>query len=304
MFRTFIFWTLLAAVVAIATEIALAIWFWPTSWENAQQAALASALVTISGGITASLLKLTFEELSTRASHERAVKVKLLERFLENRAIYLEQLNAVAGDLAVTLEAVATYPDNRGHLDFAFYYSARYIELVAALRSRFQRLVPPEHMPGFVLQSEDAEERIWDLLLEPWAFGYTTLAQHSALLESLRSDPGPDGKRALVSPQQFLEARDAGAAESAKNLHDAWVSLKEILKERQYARAMAKVLLVLNGLLTYEMATVLQSWYGKPSEYPSAEIRRAQEFFDSAARVGLDVSLEKLGVTLPPVETT
>ena len=294
----FIVWALLVAVVGIAT--ALAIWFWPTGLENAQQAALASALVTTSGGLVASLLKLTFEELSTRASHERAVRAKLLERFLENRATYLEQLNAVAGDLATTLEAVATYPDDSDSLDFAFYHSARYVELVAALRSRFQRLVPPEHMPGFVLQSEDAERRIWYLLLEPWAFGYCTSAQQSALLESLRSAPGTDGKRALVSPQEFLDARNAADTESAKSLQDAWASLKEKLKEKQHARAMAKVLLVLNRLLAYEMATVLQSWYGKPSEYPSAEIKSAKNYFDSEK---IDC-FEILGVTLPPVETT
>ncbi len=299
MSKTFLGWALLLAVAGIAIELTLAIWFWPTDWEDAQQATLAVPLITATAAIITGLLKAIFEELSTRAAHERNVKAKLLERFLENRATYLEQLNAVAGELAVSLDAVADYPSDSGHLDFAFYHSARYLELVAALRARFQRLVPPQYMPGFVLQSQDAEHRIWDLILEPWAFGYSTSAQQSALLESLRGAPTTDGKRDLVSPQDFVKARDATGTEVGEHLRTAWTNLKQRVKDPPYARAMARVLMVLNKLLTYEIATVLQAWYGKSSEYPTAEINRAQTFFDGEP----SVSLDSLGVTLPPAKT-
>lgn len=278
--------------------IGVAIWFWPTNWETAQQATLAGvAIAAFSAALTA-LLKAFFEELSKRAAHDRNVKAKLLERFLENRATYLEQLNAVSGELSTSLDAVAQYPKDPGHLEFCFYHSARYVELVAALRARFQRLVPPDHMPGFVLRSQMAEKRVWKLLLEPWAFGYSSPEEQSALLDSLRTKPDKNGRRDLLSPLDFIAALAETSNPLGINLRKALENLKETLSNPDRARALAKVILVLNKLLTYEMAMVLEAWYGTPATYPSDEIAQARQFFCEESTV----SLKKLGVTLPPLE--
>lgn len=297
MSRAFLVSTLVLAVAAVATEIAIAVRFWPDHWETAQQATLAAGLVTASSGLVTTYLKAVFDELTARAEHARNVKAKILERFLENRARYLEQLGALAGELATSLDAIATHKDDPGHLEFAFYRTARYVELVAALRSRFQRLVPPDHMPGFILRSSEAEHRVWALLPEPWAFGYHTPTEQAALLEALRRPVGEKGERELVSARDFTAARRSRWTTEGSGLRQAWNSFRKVMAEPVRARGIAHVLRVLNNLLTYEMADVLEDWYGRRPEYPTDQIQRMLTFFEEQTRL----ELADLGVVAPPL---
>ena len=72
--------------------------------------------------------------------------------------------------------------------------------------------------------------------------------------------------------------------------------MQEMLKDPGYAYALATVLRVLNRLLEYEMATVLEPWYGAPAAYPREAIKEARKFFCEDSTV----TLRKIGVTLPP----
>ncbi len=289
----------LAGLGAVAA-VAFALWWtdnhWPTGWEAEQEAVLAGAFIAAFAAFFGIVWKAIFDSLSTKAAHQRDVKAKLLERFLESRATYLEQLNAVSAELATSLGAVADYPDDRGHLEFSFYHSARYVELVAALRARFQRLVPSDHMPGFVLRSQKAERRVWHLLLEPWVFGFSTPQDQSALLDSLRRPQDKSGRRDLLSPREFIEATTAWRNPRSSGLKMAFHKFAESVRKPGRARAMAQVIFVLNRLLGYEMAMVLEPWYGAPAAYPSEEITRARDFFKNDS----SVTLENMGVSLPP----
>ncbi len=289
-------WGVLVASGGVAIAGWLVAKHWPADWDTQQEVALASALSAAFGTFIGAVWKAAFESLSNTAAHQRDVKAKLLERFLENRATYLEQLDAIAAELTSSLKGVARYPGIEYRVEFAFYHSARYVELVAALRARFQRLVPSDHMPGFVLRSQAAEQRVWRLLLEPWAFGYSTPQQQSAVLESLRKEPDIAGRRDVVSPRGFIAALADKDNSSHKDLLDAYADLKKKLEGPGYASALAEIVFVLNRLLRYEMARVLEAWYDTPARYPREEIKQAREFFCNDSTV----TLEELGVTLPP----
>ena len=283
--RTILVGALVAGLALVGLAIGLSLWLWPVDSKPDEQATLAGALLTFAGLIAGWVWKAIFDELSGVASHRRDLRGKLLERFMAIRSAYYSQLIGVAGELAATLAACAEGPAPREHLESAFYHTARYVELVAVLRARFQRLAPSDYPPGLILRSGEAENQVWGLMLEPWVFGLWTLRERSSVLTSIRD---ADGK--LVSPENFLEALSRN-----RNLHTAWEDFKDVMGRPSNPRVISQILYLFNAVLDYEAGRVIDAWYGRAAPYPQDRVEEAHDVLREAG-----MSPSELGIELPP----
>lgn len=301
---------LLIGLPLVGVSLGLAFRFWPAHWEKAAQATLAAALIAQVGAVMGLIWNTTFQELLAISAHRRELRGKLMERFLANRTAYYSQLIAVAGELASSLRAVANNPTEQDQLDLSFYHSARFLELVAVLRARFQRLAPFDHPAGLTLRSGAVEDQVWDLILEPWTFGYWDAEQQSSLLASLRKS-----NKELVSPQDFLIIRGPTAgpqsawasfakrfsrrtrtpAVTGEGLRSAWASFAEKFSDPAWTYAVAEVLYLLSAVLDYETGRIIDPWYEQRAPYPHQRIQDACDFFKTSSVKPFD-----LRVKLPP----
>lgn len=263
-------WFLLgAAVTLMATGGGLYAGFnWPSEWEPQAQATLAAALIALVGTLAGATVKAAFDEASLRTRHRNNVQSNMLDRFYTYAGRYLLPLAAAAAEAARYLREYSqskTAQRRIAKLDNAFYSAAQYIRLHATFQNTFS--LPNAEPPlGILLSSHDAERRVWNLVVPPWALGVSSLVEESILLEGLNN---PQGK--MRTPKEFIElAQDPSSPlHSIRQAFIAKTTSANVLN-------LIDVLNTLNVLINYEVGQVFAPWYKDKPKYPKRELKRLE----------------------------
>lgn len=246
---------MLGVVSAVIVEL------WPKSWEPAQQASLAGALIALVGGIFAVVGKWFFDRISINTQHVLSVRENIIGRFYKYAGNYLAPLAGTAGELnkylaefRIAQDAVHTQMEQDA-LHATLFYLSKYIQLQYVLRGQITlpNIDPPE---GIFLVSPESEELVWALMIPPWAFGIETLEQQSLLVQELTKH----------SQVEFINL----CQDQSSDLHGLGQHVDAALKEDWPNKIsdLSDTLHAFNLILAYELTMVYSPWYRKSAPYP------------------------------------
>lgn len=269
-----------AAIVVggvLAGEAAFVAWAWPDDWEAAAQAALAAALVTVAGSVLSVPIKWAFDLISLNTEHRLRERAKILDMSYTYAAHYLMPLAGIAAELAKYLrefQTAITDDKKSRSLDAAFFSVAQYVRIQWALLGTAP--LPGVDKPlGLFLKSAEREQRVWDLIMPPWALGIWGLQQESLLVQGLvDTSSASAGDTGIPRPSAFLaKSRDSNDALNALRS-----TFQERLTENPHLNEMIDVLTALNQLINYEVKSILDAWYTDTDVTVPSTIKVIEEF--------------------------
>jgi hypothetical protein len=168
---------------------------------------------------------------------------------------------------------------------------ALYLRIEAALRGYIPLPDSPKPL-GLFLASEESEDRVWNLIMPPWAFGVRTMKDRSTIVSHLYKDsddePTDDPMTRLRAPAEFVD----DSLDEDDPLHRVRKTVEDHIGAHPNLEDMILLLNVLSDVINYEVRTILSAWYLTEKQLPAS--------LELVDRIPPEVRSQQLGIYYDP----
>lgn len=273
-----------AVLVLVVTAAA-----WPAQWNDAAQATLAAGLIGAYVGIGSICVKAAFDRITLETQYRHNVRQRLVESSYVYACEYLMPLAGSAVELGRNIEEyqkASSEEKRESCLDAILYCLAQYLRVQLGLIGTIPTRESSRPL-GLFLTTKQSEDRVWDLMMPPWAFDMRSLETQALLVESLYATVS--SAISLRTPTEFIaESRDPATA-----LGQLRTGFRSFLAAYPYRTEMQTVLYALGELVDYEVRRVLSAWY-------TAETLQEPARLGDVKRIPAEIQ-QQLGISYRPV---
>lgn len=181
----FEFVAFVAVVALLVTEIVLIASVWPDKWTDAAQAALAGALISAFVALASIFVKAIFDRITLETQYRHNVRAKLVESGYVYSCEYLMPLAGSAVELARNIDEYRradTGPKKERCLEAVLFCLAQYLRVQLGLVGTIPARDSTRPL-GLFLTTKRSEDRVWDLMVPPWAFDIRLLDEQGRLVD-------------------------------------------------------------------------------------------------------------------------